>query len=352
MHCQPFHVARKQGLEEARRTRYTNNMKKKHRILKFILFIIACIGLIHLINRLIAYLADKKGRLTTTSGKIFVWRGDQIYYQVTGAGKPILLIHDLDPVASAYEWNRVIAGLAGNHRVYALDLAGCGRSSKENQTYVAFYQVQMIQAFLKEIVQEPCDIIASHHSAAFIASAAAYDSSYIGKVILINPEAPAELPDSPDLRKKLLINAFKAPIIGTFLYNLRFSRARIESDMTDSGFYNPFNVTDEFVEVCYEGAHKGDGKGRNLYLSQIGGYLFVDPTSALKKLSNDLLVIYGQAFRNKAASIKALSGIRDDLTIEEIPKAGMLPQFEEPESFVDTILTFLDSSDSEAIFAE
>ena len=47
-----------------------------------------------------------------------------------GSGKPLLLIHDLDPSSSAYEWNQLEQQLAKDFTVYSIDLPGCGRSDK------------------------------------------------------------------------------------------------------------------------------------------------------------------------------------------------------------------------------
>lgn len=42
-----------------------------------------------------------------SGGKYYHWKYGNIYYTKSGKGKPVLLIHDLDPTASSYEWKAV-----------------------------------------------------------------------------------------------------------------------------------------------------------------------------------------------------------------------------------------------------
>ena len=50
-------------------------------------------------------------------------------------GTPVLLIHDLSPLSSSYEWCRYAKKLEKQHTVYTIDLLGCGRSEKPYLTY-------------------------------------------------------------------------------------------------------------------------------------------------------------------------------------------------------------------------
>lgn len=49
------------------------------------------------------------------------------------SGPPVLLLHGYPQ--HAYAWRHVIAGLAGNHRIYALDLRGAGHSDAPRRGY-------------------------------------------------------------------------------------------------------------------------------------------------------------------------------------------------------------------------
>ena len=103
-----------------------------------------------------------KARKKTASAalkKYYHWKYGNIYYTKSGKGKPVLLIHDLDPTASSYEWKAVTKKLAENHTVYAIDLLGCGRSEKPNMTYTNYLYVQLMNEFISNVINEKTDVI-------------------------------------------------------------------------------------------------------------------------------------------------------------------------------------------------
>ena len=85
-------------------------------------------GLIIIINKLISVFSHMTDYLPS-GGKYYHWKYGNIYYTKSGKGKPVLLIHDLDPTASSMSGS-CNEKLAENHTVYAIDLLGCGRSEK------------------------------------------------------------------------------------------------------------------------------------------------------------------------------------------------------------------------------
>ena len=101
-------------------------MKKKNTLLRFIVGAAVTVGLIHIANRAVNYLATKGGRLSSVKGKSFHWRNGDFFYQVTGSGKPLVLLHDITVSSSAYEWKKVVRELSAGHTVYVVDLPGCG----------------------------------------------------------------------------------------------------------------------------------------------------------------------------------------------------------------------------------
>ena len=115
---------------------------KKH-VRNFLLLTTLTTISIYGINKAISVSSSMKNLLKTEKGKFFHWRYGNIYYTKHGKGTPLLLIHDLNPASSSYEWEKIAKHLAKHHTVYTLDLIGCGRSEKPNMTYsnllVAFW---------------------------------------------------------------------------------------------------------------------------------------------------------------------------------------------------------------------
>lgn len=80
----------------------------------------------------------------------------RIHYRVAGdpAGPPLVLVHGYS--ASSAWWRRNIAGLAARHRVYALDLAGFGRSWPKRHFSVR-EAAHDIRAWMDEVGLEQAD---------------------------------------------------------------------------------------------------------------------------------------------------------------------------------------------------
>ena len=76
----------------------------KKNIKHFFLLTALAAGTIHFVNRFINMTADIKNILKAENGNFYDWKNGQIYYTKRGSGSPLLLIHDLNPVSSSYEW--------------------------------------------------------------------------------------------------------------------------------------------------------------------------------------------------------------------------------------------------------
>src|SRR5215210_7921342 len=54
----------------------------------------------------------------------------QMVYHESGAGQPLIFVHNISPGASSYEWSKVYPEFAHSHRVIAPDLIGFGESAR------------------------------------------------------------------------------------------------------------------------------------------------------------------------------------------------------------------------------
>ena len=137
-------------------------MKKNgHRLLTLAALVGTAAGVIHIANRFIDATSQLKDMLEQPHGKTYDWRFGKIFYTKQGHGTPILLIHDIMPGASGYEWNAIEKQLATEHTVYTIDLLGCGRSEKPDITYTNFVFAQLLCDFAKNVIREETDVIAS-----------------------------------------------------------------------------------------------------------------------------------------------------------------------------------------------
>ena len=145
---------------------------------------------IHVANRIIEHSATQKNLLTIKNGHYFNWKYGRIFYTKEGKGEPLILIHDLSPDSSGYEWNKIIHSLSKNYTVYTLDLLGCGRSEKPAMNYTSYIYVQMINDFIKRIIRNKAIVASTGFSSTFTVMASFLAPENYHRIILVNPVSP------------------------------------------------------------------------------------------------------------------------------------------------------------------
>ena len=186
----------------------------------FVFLTTASVAGLHAINKVINYTASLKNLTSSYSGNYYKWRYGNIFFTKHGNGQPLLLIHDLDPSSSSYEWTRMIKKLEKNHTVYTVDLPGCGHSDKPEMIYSNYLFVQFLHDFVKDVIKETPSVAATGSSGSFTIMCNKMYAGLFDKVIIINPEDLKSLTVSPDTRTDILKKVIDCPIIGTFIYNV------------------------------------------------------------------------------------------------------------------------------------
>ncbi len=312
----------------------------KKRIISLVALGIMTTGTIYLLNRLADYRADNKNILPM-KGRFFTWREYDIFYNVKGSGSPILLIHDLIPSASNYEWTKLIRRLERNHTVYAVDMIGCGRSDKPAITYTTYFYTEMIGSFIEKVIGEKTILIASGMSAF---PAIMTDRMYrdkVEKLILINPEKIATAEIQPDRKSKLVKTIITLPIIGTYVFNIETTEKNLFRLFRERFYMKPQLVDDRIVGAYYEAAHRGHGSGRYLLASLRGRFLNANIRAALRELDN--IVIIGSRDRKGMIPIQG-EYKKYALKAETASVSGSktLPQLEVPDKLAQVLHLFIE----------
>ena len=297
--------------------------KNKHRLVTLgILFTVAT-GIIYLINRIVFASATLKDLLKSSADNYYNWRFGKIYYKKKGSGSPILLIHDLTVYSSAYEWKNLIDKLSKDHTVYVLDLLGCGRSEKPRITYTNYLYVQLISDFIKNVIHEKTDIVASGYSSSFTILACHNESSLFGKIFLVNPPELSTLNKIPGKRSKLYKFLLELPVFGTLVYNMITCQSNVQLLFTEEYLYNPFDVSAEMIDTYYEAAHKGFSNSKFLLSSIIGCYTNNSINHALREIDQSIILISGQGEEKGKAIQEAYVTINPSIetcSIENLPE--------------------------------
>ena len=309
---------------------------------KYLLFTVgASVAGIYIYNKFIEQTASQKNLLSDKNGQYYNWKYGNVFYTKTGKGSPVLLIHDTDSAASSVEWNKLITRLSKNHTVYVIDLLGCGRSDKPALEYTNYLYVQMIQSFLKDIIQERATVIASNLSASFVIMANHIDESLFEKIILINPASMEQLDIIPDDASKVKKAIIQLPFIGTFVYNIMNNMQHIDSSFRTRYVTKPQLISSSMEDMYYEAAHTNGSNGRFLYSSLLGNYVNNTITHAVKSISTPTLIIGSVEMKRYALALDDYHKVNTNLDIVRINNGSLYPHMEIPEKITSLIEDYI-----------
>lgn len=298
---------------------------------------------IYCINKFIDVTAKRKNMLNSESGRFFEWRYGNIYYTKSGNGSPLLLVHDLLPESSAYEWSKVIKRLEKNHTVYTLDLLGCGRSDKPNLTYTSYMYVQLITDFIRNIIGEPADVVVSGSSASFLIMACNMNYQHFKKIIMINPPELRELNQTPTKRKNMVKFMIDLPLIGTLVYNIEMLQNNIALRMQSRYFFKSHIVPSKLVDTYYESAHLDNSHGKYLLSSIRCCYMNINLAQALKNINNNLYIIESHEQKDALSVASEYAHINPAIETVFISNSKQVPHLEVPERTHKILRVFLES---------
>lgn len=311
--------------------------KHTHKLVTITALVTSATVIIHFANKAVAAASQLKEMLGSSTKNFFNWRFGNIYYTKKGKGSPVLLIHDALPGASGYEWNKIEKELAADHTVYTIDLLGCGRSEKPGITYTNFVYVQMICDFIKKVIGEKTDVIASGFSGSFVTMACHNEKELFNKIMLVNPPSLNKLNQMPTKRNKFLKLFLEIPVFGTLVYHMIVSHEAVSNLFIEKMYYNPFHVEEDVMDAYYEAAHKGGCYAKNFYSSMVSKYMNINISHALKSLDNCVYIIEGETEPSGASITEDYIKVNPAIEAATIPKTKHLPHLENPKAFLEQV---------------
>lgn len=289
---------------------------------------------IYAFNKFIDYTASYRGLTLDENENYYAWRNGTIFYNKKGNGSPLLLIHDLNPISSSYEWENIMDELSKNHTVYAIDLLGCGKSEKPSLSYINYLYVQLINDFIQDVIQEKTDLIVTGESFSFVVMAARMNQALIGKITAINPTNIAYNVQSPTKCSEMIKRLLELPIIGTFIYNLIANTKTINKQFAEKYYYDHTKIPANLPDIYYETAHLQGSNGKYLYASILGKYTNINIIHALKLVTSPIHFIVTDA---SSKDIKEYLNYNKNITIDHISDSGYLPQLETPKAIINLL---------------
>lgn len=296
---------------------------------------------IHVANYLIEEQATRKNILTTRDGHFYHWKFGEIFYTKEGKGSPILLVHNLTPDSSGYEWIKMKHILSKEHTVYTIDLLGCGRSEKPAVTYTNYLYVQLINDFIDTVIGEPTNIVTSGHSCSFALMSHMMKEENILSFQLINPTGTEERCELGKKNGPLTKVIMGMPILGTYIYNLLMRKTYIKNQCNNDYCSKYYFVTPDMVDAYYESAHLNRSRGRYLFASIFGHYTNVNITRALLANKVPLHIIESEARAKEESVVENYQYYCKHATSSIIPGTECLPHIEAPRKVYDDLIKHL-----------
>lgn len=314
----------------------------KKNIKHFFILTALAAGTVHVINRFIDVTAEIKNILKSENGNQYEWKNGNIYYTKRGTGSPVLLIHDLNPISSSYEWSKLVKKLEKQHTVYTIDLLGCGRSEKPFLTYTNYLYVQLVTDFINNIIGEKTSIITTGSSISFAVLANNMNKNIIDKIIAINPADFKRFEDAQDKLSSWKKTLLELPIIGTFIYNVRTSTSYITKAFREEYFAKPQLISSKLLDAYYEASHMHHSRGKYLMASIEVHYTENSIVHALKKIDIPLYILQSRYGKTFISQTDAYCHLNPNIEAAYISNCKKLPQLESPDKVAEMLRIFLE----------
>lgn len=258
------------------------------------------------------------------------------YWAEGEAGSPIVLIHGIG--AYVESWLSSFTSLVSEHRVYAMDLLGQGRTDKPlNTSYKIRDFAQFVMDFMAVLKIERAHVVGSSLGGAIGTRLALMFPEAVDKLVLVA---------SSGLGKKIspTLRIWAIPLLGEFLN--RPSLAGGERYLK-ALVYDPTVITREIIELNYQmsllpGTQKAFLKIVRTNINPLFGQNHGATTRELGTITSPTLVIWGQQDPTvpiSHADIAAKSFT--DIRVQVIENCGHMPMVEHMQAFNDLLVDFL-----------
>ncbi|WP_276856062.1 alpha/beta fold hydrolase [Enterocloster lavalensis] len=314
-------------------------MKTRNKLLTLLILSAGAATATALINKAVKISATSKNVLSDPESLCYKWRLGNIHYTKAGTGKPLLLVHDLTPSSSGYEWTAIAGRLAETYTVYTIDLLGCGRSEKPNLTYTNYLYVQLISDFIKSEIGHRTDVIATGASAALAVMACGNSPELFDRLMFINPDSLLACSQVSGRHAKLYKFMLDLPIAGTLLYHIATSRKSLTEELKATCFYNPYMVRTSMLDAYHEAAHLGESP-KSVYSSVRCHYTKCNIVNALKKIDNSIYLLGGDGEESIQERFDEYKEINPIIEYSLIANTKHLPQLEKPGEVLKAIQTY------------
>ena len=256
-----------------------------------------------------------------------------IFYARQGQGQPVVLLHGIYAGASGYEWRKNFDALSEHFNVFAPDWLGFGLSDKPRRRYTTDLYIEQLTGFLRDVVKQPCTLVASSLAAAYAIRVAHDAPEMVQSLVLVCPTGFRHLADAPDAATEAAYQVLSAPVIGTTIYNGITSLAGLRWYLMNMSYFDPSHVDDAMIDHYSTASHQyGSQNAPPSFISGLLNQGVADTFPALPQKT--VRLIWGREARQTPlsdAEAFLAANARAELTV--LDKSGLLPHDEQAQAF-------------------
>ena len=321
----------------------TTTLKK---LTRGLLWTAGSLAAIAAVNSYIFSRAKAQGNPLGGEGRFWPGPYGDLFYARQGKGRPVLLLHGIYAGASSYEWRKNFDSLSEHYQVTALDWLGFGLSDKPRIRYDSAIYIEQLVQFLKEVIAQPCTIIASSLSAAYAIQAAYEASDLVENLILVCPTGFRRLSSRPDAKTEVIYRSLSAPLLGTTFWNGLTSTTSLRYYLMNQTYFDPSYVDDRMIDHYSTTTHQyGSQNAPPSFISGLLNHSVEDTFPALHP--KIIRLIWGrEAKMTPLSDAEAFLAANATADLTVFDKAGLLPQDEQAQAFNRFIVELLNEPDA------
>ena len=272
------------------------------------------------------------------------------YADFGGSGRPIVLVHGLG--GSHANWLSVGERLAAHGRVYAVDLAGHGRTRSRARSAKVGANRRLIGRFLESVARAPAVLVGNSMGGYLSLAQAAAEPHKVASLVLVDPAVPIVHGAGFDWRVAAFFAGMAMPVVGGALMR---RRVRLGAERAVHDFLSlccvdtsriARDVFDAHVEVTRERWRHNRTAGREFLAAQrslmarlLRRRHFYRMVAAIRTRA---LIVQGE--RDRLVRVEAVRGLvaaRPDWRLEVLEDVGHVPQLEAPGRFLGVVEPWL-----------
>jgi len=269
-------------------------------------------------------------------------------------GIPWVLVHGLG--GSLLNWMAVGPALAERGPVYALDLAGFGRTPLDDRSATPHANRLLVHRFIHRVVGRPVLLAGNSMGGSIAMLEAAVGDRTVAGLILTDPALPLVRRTPSDPRVVALFAAQFIPGFGEWFARSRYRRLGPERLMDETlrlCTQDPSRIAPEVreahVALARERAQMGHAVPAFLRATRSVVYATLFPAApwrAARAVPAPALVVHGAADRLvPLAAAHRLHRLRPDFHLTVIDDVGHIPQLEAPERWLEAVESWLADRD-------